>query len=100
MIIKAIKAKIDDFFSTDEEKSKDIAKKRLQVLLVHDRINLPPRYMENVKDDMLKAISTYMEVNEDQTQINITRNQNVLSLVAVIPISRVKRGVEPALPTE
>jgi cell division topological specificity factor len=56
--------------------------------------------MENVKEDMLKAISNYMEVNEHQTQINLTRNQNALSLVAVIPITRVKRGMEPVLPAE
>ncbi|MDR1702897.1 MAG: cell division topological specificity factor MinE [Sporomusaceae bacterium] len=99
-MFKTMRTKMRYLFGKDEEKSKDVAKKRLQVVLVHDRINLPPRYMDNVKDDMLKAISTYMEVNEHQTQINLTRNQNVLSLVAVIPINRVKRGLESALPVE
>jgi cell division topological specificity factor len=96
-MLSTIKTKL---FGKDKEKSKDVAKKRLSVVLVHDRINLPPRYMENVKEDMLKAISNYMEVNEQQTQINLTRNQNALSLVAVIPITRVKRGMEPVLPAD
>jgi len=99
-MLNSIKAKIGNLLGKDGEKSKDVAKKRLRVVLVHDRINLPPRYMENVKEDMLKAISNYMEVNEHQTQINLTRNQNALSLVAVIPITRVKRGMEPMLPAE
>ena len=87
-------------FQVDSGKSKEVAKERLRVVLVHDRINLPPKYMESIKEDMLKAVSTYMEVNEAQTQINLTKNQSAISLVAIIPVTRVKRAVLPNLPAD
>lgn len=87
-------------FGKGSEKSKDVAKERLRVVLVHDRINLPPKYMENIKEDMLRAISNYMDVNEHQTQINLTKSQSTISLIAVIPVTRVKRGIMPMMPVD
>ena len=42
-----------------------IAKKRLQFLLISDRAGCTPEILELIKDDMIKAISKYMEIDTD-----------------------------------
>ena len=48
-----------------------IAKKRLQFLLISDRAGCTPEILEMIKDDMIKAISKYMEIDTDGLEIKI-----------------------------
>ena len=50
-----------------------IAKRRLQFLLVSDRAGCTPEILEMIKDDMIKAISKYMEIDTDGLEIKITQ---------------------------
>jgi cell division topological specificity factor len=75
--------------------SKAIAKERLRLVLVHDRVNVTPQFMETLKDDMIKVISNYMEINERDMEVNLTRTKTSVALVANIPINRMKRSAMP-----
>ena len=66
-----------------KEKSGQIAKQRLQVVLIHDRANVSPEVMENLKNDIIKVISNYME-------INLANDADSVALVANIPVARMK----------
>ena len=48
-----------------------IAKRRLQFLLVSDRAGCTPEILEMLKDDMIKAISRYMEIDTDGLEIKV-----------------------------
>jgi len=50
-----------------------IAKKRLQFLLISDRAGCTPEILEMIKDDMIKAISKYMEIDTNGLEIKITQ---------------------------
>ncbi len=83
------------FFSKDENKSKDIAKERLKLVLTHDRANVSPKYLDMMKDDIIKVMSSYMEIEEEGIDINLTRVANdddtyTSTLVANIPIKKMK----------
>lgn len=73
--------------------SKDIAKERLRLVLVHDRVNVSPQFMEVLKDDMIRVISNYMEIDERDMEVNLTTTNTSVKLVANIPVTRMKRGV-------
>jgi cell division topological specificity factor len=89
---------LQKLFGKETSKSKDIAKERLRLVLVHDRVNVSPQFMEVLKEDMIKAISNYMEINEKDMEVTLTQtNTSQVALVANIPVNRMKRG---ALPTE
>ena len=49
------------------------AKRRLQFLLVSDRAGCTPEILEMLKDDMIKVISKYMEIDTDGLEIKITQ---------------------------
>lgn len=77
-------------FGKDDKTSKDIARDRLRFVLVHDRANISPQLMENLKDDMIKVISKYMEINEKDMEISFSNDQSSVALVANIPVARMK----------
>jgi cell division topological specificity factor len=78
------------FFS--RKKSASSAKERLQLVLIHDRTDLTPAELESLKDDLLKAISRYIEIDPDAVQIGLERDGRSQRLVADIPLKSVTRN--------
>ncbi len=79
-----------NFFT--RKKSAASAKERLQLVLVHDRTDLTPAQLEALKDDLLKAISKYIEIDPDAVQIGVERDGREQRLVADIPLRSVTRN--------
>lgn len=84
---------IQKLFGKESASSKDIAKERLRLVLVHDRVNVSPQFMEVLKDDMIRVISNYMEINEKDMEVNLTNTKSSVALIANIPVNRMKRGI-------
>lgn len=78
--------------------SKDVAKERLKLVLIHDRANVSPEFLEMVKGEIIKVITNYMEIDESALDIQLTRTKSdegdrvVPALVANIPIRNVKNS--------
>ncbi len=77
------------FFS--RKRSASSAKERLQLVLVHDRTDLTPAQLEALKNDLLKAISNYIDIDPDAVQIGLERDGRSQRLVADIPLRNVTR---------
>ena len=83
-----------------EESSKDLAKERLKLVLIHDKANVSPEFLEMVKGEIIKVIKKYMEIDEECLDIQLTKTQSdagdrvVPALVANIPILNVKTAAE------
>lgn len=73
-----------DFFK--RKRSATSAKERLQLVLVHDRTDLTAEQLESLKDDLLKAISKYIEIDPDAVNIGLERDGRSQRLVADIPL--------------
>ena len=78
-----------DFFK--KKRSAESAKERLQLVLVHDRTDLTPAQLEALKDDLLKAISRYIDIDPEAVQIGLERDGRSQRLVADIPLRSVSR---------
>ena len=57
-----------------KKSSGDIAKDRLKILLISDRINCSPKTLSMIKSDILKAISKYVSIDEEHTEIVLKKN--------------------------
>jgi cell division topological specificity factor len=65
------------------------AKARLQFVLVHDRINLPPEKLALMKQEILAVISKYVNVDEDHVDIALQQGDSRGSmLIAEIPFTK------------
>ncbi|RJX21191.1 MAG: cell division topological specificity factor MinE [Ammonifex sp.] len=76
--------------------SKDVAKERLRLVLVHDRANISPELLQLLKDDLIKTVSKYFEIEEKSLEVTLDTSDDVVALVASIPVHRVKRSVKVA----
>jgi len=64
------------------------AKDRLRFVLQHDRINLPPERMEEMKSEILAVIVKYLVVDKDQVEIDLEQRDRTHSkLTAEIPVA-------------
>lgn len=75
-----------------ESASADIAKERLRLVLVHDRTNVSPQFLEALKEELIAVISRYMEIEEESMDVTLQSGENQVALVANIPIRRMKRA--------
>lgn len=55
--------------------SKEIAKKRLQLVLKYDRAGLPPNAIEEVKTAILNALKEFPFIDASGVEINISHNE-------------------------
>lgn len=84
-------------FFTKKEQSKDVAKDRLKLVLIHDRVNCSTQVLEMLKTDIIKVISNYMDIDEEGLDMQITNtesensNQSVPMLYANIPIKNMRK---------
>lgn len=74
-----------------DEASKDVAKERLRLVLVHDRSSLSPQALESLKTDLIRVISEYMDIDDQGFQVDFSRHDDAMALVANIPVRAVKR---------
>jgi cell division topological specificity factor len=64
------------------------AKDRLQFILVHDRINLPPERLQQMKAEILAVISKYVSVDSDNVDIALQQRERDSFIIAEIPFSQ------------
>lgn len=74
-----------------ESSSKNIAKERLRLVLVHDRATISPHMLNKLKEDLIQVISNYMEIDESALEVNLSQDDREVALVANIPVLKMKR---------
>lgn len=66
--------------------SADHAKERLHLVLIHDRTDLNPEDLKTLKDRLIQVISEYVEIDANETEIQIEVDGREQSLIANIPL--------------
>ncbi|MBQ7199536.1 MAG: cell division topological specificity factor MinE [Selenomonadaceae bacterium] len=79
-------------FGRSEKKSGQIAKERLQVVLIHDRACVSPETMEQLKGDIITVLSKYMDINRSAMEITLENDANSVALVANIPVNSLRHA--------
>lgn len=79
----------EKFFGKD--KSKDVAKKRLQFALIYDQMEVSEETLNNLQRDVVAVISRYFEIDEESLKLDIRRDKDVSALVVNTPILRAMR---------
>jgi len=74
-----------------EPSSGSMARDRLKILLVHDRSSIAPEVMSLLKDDIIMAVTKYMDIDQSAIDIDFSRSDDSVALVASVPVIRLKR---------
>lgn len=67
-------------------KSANQAKDRLRFVLIHDRTDLTPEALENLKNELLGVISRYIEIDPGAVRIEMAHEGREQRLIADIPV--------------
>lgn len=84
----------------NEHDAGSVAKERLSILLLNDRIQLPPPQLEALKQELLAVIAKYVEVDTSHCEIGIEKlpNTRQMAIVSNIPVKRVFKEQESVTP--
>jgi cell division topological specificity factor len=73
---------------------RDVAKQRLKVILIHDRSSVSPELLDAIKEDILKVLSKYVEIDSGEIDVKMTKMEEIEgdspALIASIPIKRMR----------
>lgn len=74
-----------------EKPSSQVARRRMQVVLMHDRMDLAPDVMESLKNDILAVLARYMEIDQASIQVDLEQGKDYTALVSNVHVKRVYR---------
>ncbi|MFW6001073.1 MAG: cell division topological specificity factor MinE [Halanaerobium sp.] len=72
--------------SDDDKSSKNVAKERLQFVLVQDRIKLTPDEMDSMREELIEVLSKYIDVDSQKIEMDVKREEEMTALVANFPL--------------
>lgn len=70
-----------------DKTSREVAKQRLQLVLVHDRNRISPGLLEILKDEIIAVISKHIEIDSKNVHVTIAQHDEESRLMADIPLA-------------
>lgn len=75
----------------NKKQSASAAKERLKLVLIHDRTELTPTELENMKNELLEVISRHVDIDKASVRITMNQDGREQRLTADIPLKASKR---------
>lgn len=72
-------------------KSANSAKNRLKMVLVHDRNDISPGVLRQIRDDIIQVFAHHLSIDPDAVEVMLDENESDNMLVAQVPLNPTRR---------
>lgn len=79
-------------FGSGNDGSRGKAKDRLKIVLIHDRTDISPQLLDNLRGEIIAVLTKYMDIDTQKIEIDLDHDEHEVALVANVPVLRIKRG--------
>ena len=76
--------------------SKNVAKKRLKLALIYDKLEVSDDILGNLRQDIMDVISRYFVIDKESLKLDIQRSNDLSALVLSTSIVKAKHEEHPA----
>ena len=73
------------------ESSASSAKNRLKMVLVHDRNDISPGVLRQIRDDIISVFAHHLNIDPDAVEVMLDENDSDNMLVAQVPLNPTRR---------
>ena len=81
---------LDHLFQRSNVPSGAQVKQRLKFILAHDRAAIEPKVFENMRNEIMRVVSRYVELDEASLDIRLESDKRMTALIANLPIRMVR----------
>lgn len=71
---------------TGKKSAASSAKERLQLVLIHDRIDMSPELIASLKEEILAVISRHVDIDPSSVRVDLENEGRSQRLIADIPL--------------
>ena len=80
-----------------EKTSASTARERLQLVLAHDRSDLSPELLDQMRKEILEVVAKYVEIDLQAGAVSLETEDRMTALVANLPIKRPIKASEDVI---
>ena len=89
---------LDHLFPKSNAPSGVKVKQRLKFILAHDRAAIEPQIFENMRHEIMRVVSKYVELDEGSLDIRLESDKRMTALIANLPIRMVREEMLDLIP--
>ena len=71
-----------------QQTSASTARERLQLVLAHDRTEMSPELIDQMRKEILEVVAKYVEIDIEAGAVSLETEDRMTALVANLPIKR------------
>ena len=78
------------FLRNSNKNSRQEAKRRLQVVIAHDRASIAPDIISAMREEILDVVARYVDINREEMEFGLENSDRITALTVNLPIRQIK----------